>query len=240
MVIPEDQYRAACRIASRVYDAEMRRVDGIKELAEQFKLNRGSAGDYINDYKCLVEGRIFYRKMSAAAMRYFISEIERQRGASALVSAVTSLNAHIEYVEQHYDVTSHSLREVVDDFCRRMETETSAHDVGVALSEGVERTLTENNAAELANRLKHAPRKPRAVTVQTTAYLRNPDVVAAVLWRANGICEKCGQPAPFISAATNLPYLEIHHIERLADGGEDTMENTLALCPNCHREAHFG
>ena len=35
-------------------------------------------------------------------------------------------------------------------------------------------------------------------------------------------------------------YLEVHHVKRLAEGGEDGPENTLALCPSCHREAHYG
>jgi len=26
----------------------------------------------------------------------------------------------------------------------------------------------------------------------------------------------------------------------LAEGGKDTVENAAALCPNCHKEAHFG
>ncbi|TOJ58505.1 hypothetical protein CGI36_22670 [Vibrio parahaemolyticus] len=26
----------------------------------------------------------------------------------------------------------------------------------------------------------------------------------------------------------------------LKDGGSDTVENVKALCPNCHREAHYG
>jgi 5-methylcytosine-specific restriction enzyme A len=33
---------------------------------------------------------------------------------------------------------------------------------------------------------------------------------------------------------------EIHHVKLLADSGEDTVENAMALCPNCHRESHFG
>ncbi|MSR17052.1 MAG: HNH endonuclease, partial [Methylococcaceae bacterium] len=34
------------------------------------------------------------------------------------------------------------------------------------------------------------------------------------------------------------PYLESHHIEWLANGGADSIENTTALCPNCHRKMH--
>ncbi|WP_409033890.1 HNH endonuclease [Pseudomonas sp. JUb42] len=26
----------------------------------------------------------------------------------------------------------------------------------------------------------------------------------------------------------------------IADGGLDTLENAVALCPNCHRASHYG
>ena len=43
--------------------------------------------------------------------------------------------------------------------------------------------------------------------------------------------------APF-SRADGDPYLETHHIVWLAQGGSDTVENTVALCPSCHRKMH--
>lgn len=33
-------------------------------------------------------------------------------------------------------------------------------------------------------------------------------------------------------------YLETHHIVWVSQGGSDTMDNTVALCPNCHRKMH--
>ncbi|WP_413817679.1 HNH endonuclease [Pseudomonas viridiflava] len=33
--------------------------------------------------------------------------------------------------------------------------------------------------------------------------------------------------------------MEVHHKIRLADGGLDTLENAVALCPNCHRATHY-
>lgn len=89
-------------------------------------------------------------------------------------------------------------------------------------------------------RLATAPKIPQKVRVESTAFRRNPDVVAEVLERANGYCEKCTSPAPFLRARDNTPYLEMHHKKTLAQGGEDTVENALALCPNCHRRVHFG
>lgn len=65
-------------------------------------------------------------------------------------------------------------------------------------------------------------------------------MVAEVLYRANGHCENCKSAAPFLRDLDNSPYLEVHHKKTLADGGDDTVENAIALCPNCHRKAHYG
>jgi hypothetical protein len=91
---------------------------------------------------------------------------------------------------------------------------------------------------ELAERLPAAGAPAKRVQVTTTAFARSPIVVAATLKRADGFCEKCGDAAPFASRATGEPYLEVHHIKRLADSGDDHPSNAIALCPNCHRELH--
>lgn len=82
--------------------------------------------------------------------------------------------------------------------------------------------------------------KPTKTIVCQTVFNRNPYVVAEVLERANGICEKCKNSAPFIKDIDCKPYLEVHHIIPLAQGGDDTVENAIALCPNCHRHTHYG
>ncbi|WP_204375796.1 HNH endonuclease [Pseudomonas citronellolis] len=56
--------------------------------------------------------------------------------------------------------------------------------------------------------------------------------------RANGRCEGCGLPAPF-SRPDGRAFLEVHHMTRLADDGPDLPANVAALCPNCHRRAHY-
>lgn len=100
---------------------------------------------------------------------------------------------------------------------------------------------SETSASDERNaRLSNAPKKPEQIIVKVVVYKRNPDVVAAVLERAGGVCEGCEKTAPFKRARDNKPYLEVHHKIRLADNGDDTVENAMALCPNCHRKAHFG
>lgn len=94
--------------------------------------------------------------------------------------------------------------------------------------------------AERKSRLKSAPKKPEKITIVSTGYKRNPDVVAEVLLRANGKCECCKLSAPFNRAKDGTPYLEVHHKVLLSENGEDTVENAIAICPNCHRKKHFG
>lgn len=89
-------------------------------------------------------------------------------------------------------------------------------------------------------RLKVAPSKPDILEITHTVFKRNPDVIAEVLERAQGFCERCKKIAPFIRKSDNTPYLEVHHLIPLAQDGEDTVENAIALCPNCHREMHYG
>ena len=79
---------------------------------------------------------------------------------------------------------------------------------------------------------------PVMETSSTKRYLRLPSVVAYVLQRAEGKCELC-KWTPFINDEGE-PYLEVHHVIQLANGGPDTPENAVALCPNCHRELHYG
>ncbi len=93
---------------------------------------------------------------------------------------------------------------------------------------------------ERRKRLKEADSKPEVIQIISKGYRRNPDVIAEVLENSKGLCGRCKSKAPFIRKKDNSPYLEVHHIQTLADGGEDTVQNSEALCPNCHREAHFG
>ena len=96
------------------------------------------------------------------------------------------------------------------------------------------------SSAARAKRLQHARVLPERIDVVTSVFVRNPDVVAEVLFQAEGKCQRCSRPSPFTRESDGTPYLEVHHRVPLADGGEDTVANAIALCPNCHRELHYG
>ena len=82
-------------------------------------------------------------------------------------------------------------------------------------------------------------KRPKKTRTRGESFVRDPAIVAWVLRAAKAICECCRKPAPF-SRREGDPYLEVHHVVRLAEGGPDIVENAVALCPNCHRELHYG
>ena len=74
---------------------------------------------------------------------------------------------------------------------------------------------------------------------RVTYVQRSAAVRGYALARAAGRCEWCSHEAPFVTA-DDAPFLEVHHIRRLTDGGPDRLDAVAALCPNCDREAHHG
>jgi len=79
---------------------------------------------------------------------------------------------------------------------------------------------------------------PNRVNTSGLTYARDPRIREAVKRRAGGTCEFCGELG--FKCSNGERYVECHHIIALADQGADRMTNVIALCPNHHREAHFG
>ena len=79
---------------------------------------------------------------------------------------------------------------------------------------------------------------PKSQACPVKVFERSPEVKAWILENSGYVCESCGKEAPF-KRQDGTPYLEVHHVVRLADGGPDTVSNTVAVCPDCHRALHF-
>lgn len=97
------------------------------------------------------------------------------------------------------------------------------------------RKLSDAELEEKAKESQSTKTSVRTTTSQT--YERNVYVTEFAKRRAKGVCQLCEKLAPFKNRLGE-PYLETHHIEWLSKGGADTIENTVALCPNCHKKMH--
>lgn len=94
------------------------------------------------------------------------------------------------------------------------------------------------NSNEIKSRAKIAETENVSTKEVKTIYReRNQYIAEYTKERANGICDLCGEEAPF-KDKNGRPYLESHHVITLAENGPDAIYNTVAICPNCHRRIH--
>lgn len=101
----------------------------------------------------------------------------------------------------------------------------------------IENSITENvNLSELKRILsKEDPNDKKSV--KTTQHKRSDRMKKFALLRAKGTCELCREKGPFEYKESF--FLEGHHIIPLSRGGKNKIDNIAALCPNCHKKAHY-
>lgn len=242
----ETQRPIVYRIVRAVQDEEISRKEALLQMQLQAGVPTGSAGILISVFDHMRRGVVYKRALSAPDTDYFFQRIQNDAGLEGLKSALDAFGLHIAYREG-MGVGQRKNREVLDRYLallRHLEVSAasispSLDEIHQAFEERVKRAL-QDLPANRRMRLQGAPRLPERVSRSVTLFLRNPDVVAEVLVRARGVCDACKKSAPFVRRSDGTPYLEVHHKTPLADGGEDTVDNAMALCPNCHRQEHFG
>jgi 5-methylcytosine-specific restriction protein A len=230
---------AAYATAKNVCKGAIKRADGARFLRSNNGVNINSAKDFIDAYKHLRRGESFQRTLSRPDMDFYLANIFADDGVPALQTALRSLWLHIAYYERTHQGNMNNLRSVAVKYQLVAGAPGMLEQVSAKFDKAVAKSLSDT-AERRRKRLLKASKTPARVPVVILGFARNPDVVAEVRLRAKGKCEACKEKAPFLRRKDGAPYLEVHHIKQLAEGGEDTVKNAIALCPNCHREKHYG
>lgn len=229
----------AYQFARKVHIGLMTRKAAVAGLQTQFGVPESSAGTVLHVYGCLRNGERFTRRLNNDHLAHFLRRILEDEGVEGLEPALESVRSHIQYFEALSNSHCIGYRLLVDAYSAPLEIAPIELEVLDAdFRSKVAKSLEDSSEARQA-RLRDAKKVPFRRALVVLAFKRNPDVVAEVFYRAKGKCGKCRKGAPFLRA-DGTPYLEVHHRLPLAQGGEDTIENAIALCPNCHRESHYG
>jgi len=239
MEITNEQIHEAYTQSKRVYVHKITATEGKDNVVKATGMSEGSASGYINTFVKIMEGAGYTRTINAYGTDYYLENIKKDYGVDVLLTAIASVKKHLEYYEGVGKSSQPKIHKILDKHIKNLNTLSTLEEINNHFKKQVDLSLKDDNETR-KSRLLAAKKKPRVIEVKTKLYARNPDVAAEVLSRANGICENCTKPAPFLRAKDNSPYLEVHHIVQLAHGGDDSVENAKALCPNCHREIHFG
>ena len=102
---------------------------------------------------------------------------------------------------------------------------------------GLLENLEGTNALGRARRLSEPPVVIDYTFYERYIFFRNDGSAKPASWRKalikmfSDACMRCGW---------NLAPCDAHHILPKSQGGTQTLENGVLLCPNCHRLAHLG
>ena len=205
----------------------------LKDVTEEFVLKAITEFDKLGEEEFLAEYRY------GPATEYLLVHQENLYPSKAIIAVAHYLQFGKKDDYAYGGVGSGAAADVAKKLGFAIVKISSFGDTQTKFDSDVEKSSKDTQEARDA-RLATASTKPKKIARIVYLYGRNPDVVATVLERANGYCENCKQPAPFLKKRDGQPYLEVHHKIKLADGGGDTVANAIALCPNCHRKAHYG
>ena len=132
------------------------------------------------------------------------------------------------------------IRKVVKFPLKRISNEEIIYDINdIERNEHIKvkevRKLSIDEIKDKAKKIEN--KKAVSKEVKTIYRERNQYISEYTKERAKGICDLCGEEAPF-KDKNGKPYLETHHVVTLANEGPDAIYNTVAICPNCHRKIH--
>lgn len=141
-----------------------------------------------------------------------------------------------------------SIKEIKSDFLIRLRIEKvgnlvfgyhlgSVHMLEVAREIRKSKDSREDGLSDLDD-IPAGNETPDRASTSSWVVIRDPDVRAYVLNQAKGRCEHCGKAGFLMKSGRR--YLEAHHVIALSAKGKDTVDNVIALCPEHHREAHYG
>lgn len=236
MKISEELTPIAYETSKKVYNNEISFSEGQKIIVGDNKMNKNSAADYINDFRCLLEGKRFTRTLNAFSMNYFLQNIYDDYGDDALKNSLNALMQHIEYYEAIQNVTMHKMRIIFEKFSDKFSLET----IDEKEQNEIINIIKSNKRSkeEIINELLHLEEtEPETVIIRGKAYKRENKIVAQIKFLRDFKCQFCGTT---ILKKDGTNYIEAAHIKAKHLKGRECLDNIILLCPNHHKEFDLG
>lgn len=235
MRISKELVPLAYEVSKKVYEGELKLKDGQKKIVGKNRMNPNSAADYINNFRCMIEGRRFTRTNNAFSMEYFFDNIYRDYGSDGLTNALTALRLHIEYYEAIQNVNMKSMRNIYDKyFAMPLESKDEIEQKEILKELQGAKYSKEEILKELSN-LKFTDTEE--ILINTRRFKRDNKTIAQIKYLRGFKCQICSTT---IKKKDGSFYIEAAHIKPKHKKGRETPDNILLLCPNHHKEFDYG
>ena len=235
MKIPKELTPSIFKISKEVFEKKLTFKEGQQILVGDYKMNPNSAADYINNFRCMIEGIKFIRTNNAYSMEYFFDNIYKEYGSLKLSNALTALKLHIEYYEGSQKVTMRNMRDIYAKYLAVPLDTPDEQEQKEIFREFIKQKKTKQEI--IAELLSLKPTDDEKVTISNKSFKRDNRTIAQIKILRDFKCQICSTT---IKKKDGTLYIEAAHIKPKNKKGRETPDNILLLCPNHHKEFDFG
>ncbi|WP_296386813.1 HNH endonuclease [Winogradskyella sp.] len=225
-------------VSKKVLEGEITKSEGINQLYSKINMNKGSASIIIGQvYPKLFNGVLFKRTVSVAYFSCFLECIKRDYGNKQLSISLSGLKKHIDYILTTGD-SKITLRKIYGKYLELSRIQLTNNQQDEIEQTEIIDLFKEKSKNDLKAELDNLPElETEEVYVNQKKYKRDNKAIALIKLLRNNECQICGK---HIKKKDGTKYIEAAHIKAKSEGGNETLENILLLCPNHHKEFDLG
>ncbi|WP_250501602.1 HNH endonuclease [Caballeronia sp. AZ7_KS35] len=226
MALTEGQISAMYEAAKRVYAGNQRAARAIDGL-EAAGVSRAVAAACIRNYQHMRRGERYRRTLTGPTATFMLDRIFRELGPEGLRLALSSLLAHIEYLEP--------IRKSACRRERRLYEQYSA-----LLSVAAEPIYPDEVSASRSDDRNFVEGATRQVLVNQYERDRRARIECIRHWGT--ACYVCGFDFHRTYGEMGFGFIHVHHLTDIASIGAkyevDPRADLRPVCPNCHAMLH--
>lgn len=216
--------KAAYTASKDVYHGRLTKKKALDLLENQYDMNRGSASDYIVNFKKMMEGERYIRTNNAEYTEYLLSHIYADYGEKKLASALNAATKHVDYYENLGRGNLPGIRAIIKRYEKLIPQSSEIYPDEIEtldkLFEGLKKTIT------------------------VDIYERNPVARKKCIEHYGVKCIVCEFDFAKVYGDIGSGFIHVHHLTPLADIKDgyvvDPIKHLRPVCPNCHAMLHKG
>ena len=97
ITITNEMVKCSYEIARKVYNKEIGRTEGKREISRETGMKEGSAGIYITAFLAMISGVRYTQTINFYAADYYLTHIGEDYGAEIQKNAAKAIKEHVEY-----------------------------------------------------------------------------------------------------------------------------------------------
>jgi len=116
MDINEEAVKHVYDLARDVYNGKLTKAQAVETSVENGFMSKGSAQDYIQNFRYIMDGVVYKRTMNLAGTRCYLENIYQDYGIQKLSQALEVVAAHVQYYNSLGYGKQVQTRALVDEF----------------------------------------------------------------------------------------------------------------------------